>query len=561
MRFLILLVALCPVFIPNTPALQAQSVPTSFPYQGIVRDGDEVVMGLVSLQFALRKGAPDGPIQYEEAQVTMTNQEGIFSVLIGKENPAAFAAIDWSQGPYFLQVQVDKEGGSNYTYLGATQILSVPYALFAAKAETALDDQDRDPANELQTLQLDGQELTLSPAGGSVTLPESLVYQAGAGIAIENQIITNTAPAVNPELSLNGQILSVSPGGSTVTLPIAGGSNWTLSGNNIARTIGNVGIGLAAQSEYQLTVKETQALFNEQNQLRIRWSISGTDEGRIETYSTNNLPIVRLSASGQQSGRIDLFSNNGNIRQTHALNSGGAGYSEYFGPNSSTNIRVSSQESNYGILTLHNQEGNIRGLFSAYTPTSFNGMGYLATFGPNGNVNTILTSYQNLDNNGGLGVFNNAGNERAAMYVDGSGNGVITANIKNFRMPHPEDPDTHIWYASLEGPEAAAYERGTASLRDGEAFIPFSDHFHLVINPSTMTVHLTPQSAESFGLAVVEKSARGFRVKELMKGTGNYTFDWEVKGVRKGFEDYRPIRPAAEGNLYHAPLPEQPTPN
>ena len=45
------------------------------------------------------------------------------------------------------------------------------------------------------------------------------------------------------------------------------------------------------------------------------------------------------------------------------------------------------------------------------------------------------------------------------------------------RIDHPEDPSQEIWYPSLEGPEAAAYERGTGELVDGEAFIPFSDHY------------------------------------------------------------------------------------
>ncbi|MFZ1297440.1 MAG: hypothetical protein WAT16_05315, partial [Saprospiraceae bacterium] len=83
-----------------------------------------------------------------------------------------------------------------------------------------------------------------------------------------------------------------------------------------------------------------------------------------------------------------------------------------------------------------------------------------------------------------------------------------------------------------------AYERGTGHLVNGEAFVFFSEHYKNVINPQSITVQLTPGSAETFGVAVVEKNAEGFRVKELQKGTGNFSFDWEVKAVRKGFESY-----------------------
>ena len=109
-------------------------------------------------------------------------------------------------------------------------------------------------------------------------------------------------------------------------------------------------------------------------------------------------------------------------------------------------------------------------------------------------------------------------------------------------MDHPKDPTKEIWYASLEGPEAGAYERGTFTLVNGEAFVPFSDHFENVINPSTLTVQMTPLSADSEGLAVIEKTSKGFRVKELRKGTGNYKVDWEAKGVRAGYENYKVVR-------------------
>ena len=86
------------------------------------------------------------------------------------------------------------------------------------------------------------------------------------------------------------------------------------------------------------------------------------------------------------------------------------------------------------------------------------------------------------------------------LFADGANGGV-----KSFVMPHPDKPDKEIWYASLEGPEAAAYERGVATLSKGEAWVPFSESFGIVANPETMTVILTSHSADTYGLAVVEK--------------------------------------------------------
>jgi hypothetical protein len=61
-----------------------------------------------------------------------------------------------------------------------------------------------------------------------------------------------------------------------------------------------------------------------------------------------------------------------------------------------------------------------------------------------------------------------------------------------------------------------------------------------------MTVLLTPLDAGSKGLAVTGKSATGFEVQELRQGSGTYDFDWEVKSVRKGQENYRVLRNKSE---------------
>jgi hypothetical protein len=70
-----------------------------------------------------------------------------------------------------------------------------------------------------------------------------------------------------------------------------------------------------------------------------------------------------------------------------------------------------------------------------------------------------------------------------------------------------------------------------------------------VIAEPGMTVHVTPLSVEFLGLAVVQKSQKSLVVQELHRGTGNYSFDCEVKGIRTGHEDYQVIRPQSDRHL------------
>jgi hypothetical protein len=501
----------------TSASLMAQQVPQAFPYQGVARDGDKVVTGTVGLQFQIRQGSLNGPSVYQEEVSTETNPEGVFAVYIGEANSATFNQIDWAQGPYFLQVGLDPLGGVSYSDLGTTPILSVPYALYAESAGaavtavkatvadsatmagTALDDLDRDPTNEIQSLSLNGQQLSLSKVGGSVTLPPAPVYTAGTGISISNNIITNAAPAVNPMLTLNGQTLSVGPGGNSVVLPVGGGSNWTVSGSNIARTTGNVGIGTAFPT----------------SKLTVQTVISSLNPGGLER--------TRISAS-----------------------LGDAGYFETYGPNGSSNVRISNHASfpNNGYLTIYNANGDSRVQLFAGS----NDVGYVYTQGQNEFLNSAMTHLSNYSNNGYIGVLDAWGEWKAGIFVNASGNGQLFTDPggKNFRMEHPDQPGKDILYCSLEGPEAGVYDRGNATLKDGEAFVSYRDHFLLVMNPETVTVTLTPREWDTYGLAVIETTDRGFRVRELKNGKGNFSFFWEVKGIIRGHEDYRVIRDRSE---------------
>ena len=168
------------------------------------------------------------------------------------------------------------------------------------------------------------------------------------------------------------------------------------------------------------------------------------------------------------------------------------------------------------------------------------GAGVMELIGSNGSTNVQINGA--LGDLGAVQVFDANSTLKAGMTVDFfTGDGVIFGDIKNFRMSHPEDANKEIWYASLEGPEAGAYHRGNATLVNGEAFVPFPDHFRQVCNPETLTAQLTPRHWDTYGLAVIKISEEGIWVKELKGGQGNFSFDWEVKGTRKGYEDYQPV--------------------
>jgi len=262
--------------------------------------------------------------------------------------------------------------------------------------------------------------------------------------------------------------------------------------------------------------------------------------------NNNNVAMGAIDATNVNFGFLRIHDDNGQQRVTmwSAPGRGGLGTIDLRGENNNLNLSLTNAvDNNHGAIIIHDSAQQQRLVISS-NPNR-NGAGVMSTYGANLNPNVSITTSAN-NNHGSVAVHSGNGVAKAGMYVDNVGMGIVWGDEKCFRMNHPKDAEKEIWYASIEGPEAAAYERGTAQLVNGEAQVDFSEHFELVANPETMTVILTPNSALSEGLAVIKKTATGIKIKELRNGTGNYKFDWEVKCVRKGFEDFEVIRDKKE---------------
>jgi len=117
-------------------------VPDSFSYQMVVRDSnaDVVRNGVVSIEVSVRQDSSTGQALYTEIHSDTTSISGLASLIIGSgSSPTGdLSAIDWSDGPYFLSVRTDTEGGTDFGGAQSMEIVSVPYALYSDQADSAL---------------------------------------------------------------------------------------------------------------------------------------------------------------------------------------------------------------------------------------------------------------------------------------------------------------------------------------------------------------------------------------------------------------------------------------
>jgi hypothetical protein len=117
-----------------TLTLFAQA-PEKMNYQAVVRDANNALImnQAVGMKIQILQGSVSGTTVYEETQTPTSNDNGLVTLEIGTGTIVSgmFGTIDWSTGPYFIKTETDPTGATNYTISGTSQLMSVPYALYA----------------------------------------------------------------------------------------------------------------------------------------------------------------------------------------------------------------------------------------------------------------------------------------------------------------------------------------------------------------------------------------------------------------------------------------------
>jgi hypothetical protein len=114
----------------------AQS-PQKMSYQAVIRDAtNHLVITQVGMKISILQGSAAGTLVFAETQTPTPNVNGLVTIEIGSGTPVTgtIAGINWSNGPYFIKTETDPAGGIAYSITGSSELLSVPYALYANTA-------------------------------------------------------------------------------------------------------------------------------------------------------------------------------------------------------------------------------------------------------------------------------------------------------------------------------------------------------------------------------------------------------------------------------------------
>ncbi len=438
----------------------AQS-PNRISYQSVVRNSSNALVTnqSVGTQISILQGSTSGTPVYVETHAVSTNVNGLLSLQIGGGVLVSgdMSTIDWSAGPYFIKSEIDPTGGTSYTITGTSQLLSVPYALHAESVSNA-DDADADPLNEIQSLSISSNDISIS-SGNTITINTD---DADADPLNEIQ-----------SLSLSGNDISIS-GGNTITLPGGGGTldqAYDFGGAGMGRTIdadaGEVSISTAGTNSAGLRVENSNTgvsiITNNTN--------AGNTFSPIQS-STNSTSTIAAAVTGNSTGAAWGVAGQVDAAATSE--------SAVYGSNLRTN-------GGHGVL----------------------GIGFNGVVGQTGQSTGNAVYGENLDNIaplgngvgvGGRGYLGVVGEDRYAGAVAGAygvfSNGDLGATgVKTFSIDHPSDPENKVLkHFSLESNEVLNVYRGTATFdANGNATIQLPEYFSDINR--NVSYQLTPVGA------------------------------------------------------------------
>ena len=199
----------------STLFVLGQAPPNAFNYSAVARDGAGTLVTnqAIALQMSILQSTAVGSLVYQETHNVSTDDYGLFNLVIGAGaiQQGTFSSINWAGDSYYLKIEMDITGSTNYTNMGTTQFLSVPYAMHSKTADSVSNP-------DYQSLSISNDTLFLTN-GGYVILSETLIDSLG--IAALGYV---AGPQVYQSLSISNDTLFLTNGGYVILSPTSLGA-------------------------------------------------------------------------------------------------------------------------------------------------------------------------------------------------------------------------------------------------------------------------------------------------------------------------------------------------
>lgn len=207
----------CIIYLVVIASVFAQA-PQKMSYQAVIRNNNKVLVTNKKVSMIISILQNKTPV-YVEMHTAITNDNGLVSLVIGNGVvlTGTFAGIDWSNGSHYIKTETDPTGGSDYSVVGESELLSVPYALYAGSSSSG-----------------SGSQGPMGPAGPAG--PAGPMGPAGPAGSVGVGGKTNLADLMSGDVTMDSLGVSTISKNAVSSLKIADGSigNVDLDKSNIS---------------------------------------------------------------------------------------------------------------------------------------------------------------------------------------------------------------------------------------------------------------------------------------------------------------------------------------
>jgi hypothetical protein len=317
-------------------ALLSAQAPQEMNYQAVVRDNSGNALANntpVKLRFTIHDGSQSGTAVYTETINTSTNQFGLVNVQIGSTQN--LGVVSWGSAAKYLQVETDVNNSGTFTDMGTSQLISVPYALYAANGggggATGPTGPQGNPGNN-------GTPGATGPTGAGVTGPTGPTGPTGSGGGATGATgatgptgATGSGGGATGPTGATGKTGPTGPTGTTgatgagTTGPTGAtgtlangtsvgnttfwdGTSWVVNSYNIYNAGTNVGIGTASPNAKLNVVSTGSNAMNIDGAAGMYIGLyeAGTYRGYLGSYSGAATDVDFGTGNGNTNGSVNL---------------------------------------------------------------------------------------------------------------------------------------------------------------------------------------------------------------------------------------------------------------
>ena len=488
--------------------------PEKMSYQAVVRNGSGQILSnqAIAIRLSILQGSAAGPSVYSERLTGNTNANGLVTLEIGTGTvlSGTFSTIDWSSGNYYLKTETDPSGGTTYTITGTSQLLSVPYAMYAKSAGSSggtFTIPYANTVNNASTL------FSLTNDGDGTSL-EGNNNSATSSIAAVRGVVTSTAPG-----GFSSGVRGINNGTGGLGIGVWGsqnGSGWGVYGvtpnglgvygNSSASGTGvyansNTGTGLTATSNNGIPA--SISILNNANANNV-----------LNASTVGNGVVVNVTTSGSGNGVASSTGAGIALRGTTTAQSSAGVLGSNTG-NGEAVVGLTTSDIAGAVVGRNDGGGyGVRGFIS--TNTSGTGIGVFGQVGLNGST-------------GRAGRFENSNQTNTVaniLEVETNGNGNIPDNTQGNAASFLVDNTNSVGAAvrgevnTIFGNFGAAAIFGVSSGTGGRAGLFYAS------NPSGNGASLIALTDGNGNAITANAGKDGNGVETNIDGNGNALYAW-----------------------------------